>query len=440
MDVLTQALQFFLSLSILIVLHEMGHFIPAKLFKTKVEKFYLFFDPWFSLFKVKRGETEYGIGWLPLGGYVKISGMIDESMDKEQMKLPPQPWEFRSKPAWQRLIIMCGGVTVNVILGILIYAMVLFVWGEEYLPAKNVKYGVSCDSIGYKMGIKDGDKVLSVDNKPVESISKVWMDVIMDDAKSIQVDRDGQKMDIPVSKDNISEIMQSKGSLIEPRFPCEVKELTPGKPAAKSLMKVGDRIVAINNIPTPYRNDVTKVLLNNKSKEVNLTLYRGNDTVRTKCGVTEDGMLGIALQTDLSKYFTTEVKHYGFFASFPAGIHKAKQTIDDYIKQFKVIFTVKGAAKEVGGFLSIGKAYSKTWDWERFWGFTAFLSIVLAFMNILPIPALDGGHVMFLLYEVITRRKPNEKVMEYAQYAGMFLLLGLLLFANGNDVVRLFSK
>jgi regulator of sigma E protease len=441
MDVLTQAAQFILSLSILIVLHEMGHFIPAKLFKTKVEKFYLFFDPWFSLFKVKRGETEYGIGWLPLGGYVKISGMIDESMDKEQMKLPPQPWEFRSKPAWQRLIIMCGGVAVNVILGVLIYAMVLFVWGEEYLPAKNVKYGVSCDSIGYKMGIKDGDKILSVGNKPVENIHKVWMDIVMDDAKSIQVERDGKPVDIAVTPDNVSEIMQSKGSLIEPRFPFQVKGISAGKPASKADIKVGDRVIEVNKIPTPFHNDVTKILQSNKKKDVEFTIIRGGkDTVHSKCGVTEEGFIGIELETELNKFFTTEVKHYNFFASFPAGIHKAKQTFDDYLKQFKVIFTVKGAAKEVGGFISIGKAYSKTWDWERFWTFTGFLSIVLAFMNILPIPALDGGHVMFLLYEVITRRKPNEKVMEYAQYLGMFLLLGLLLYANGNDVVRLFSS
>ncbi len=439
MEVLTQALQFILSLSILIVLHEMGHFIPAKLFKTRVEKFYLFFDPWFSLFKYKKGDTEYGIGWLPLGGYVKISGMIDESMDKEQMKLPPQDWEFRSKPAWQRLIIMCGGVTVNVILGILIYAMVLFGWGDKYLPAKNATYGVSCDSLALKMGLKDGDKILSVDNAPVETIEKVFGAVLINKAKTIQAERDGQKVEIPVTDDNLSEMLKNKNRLVEPRFPMDVLSVASGKPAAKAGIKVNDRVVAVNNIPTPFRMDVTKVLQQNKGKTINFDVLRGKDTVKTKVEVSDAGMIGIGVNQDPSKYFEMQTVHYTFLESFPAGIHKAGETFDNYIKQFKVIFTVKGAASEIGGFMSIGKAYSTSWDWQSFWMFTAFLSIVLAIMNILPIPALDGGHVMFLLYEVITRRKPNEKFMEYAQYVGMFLLLGLLLFANGNDIVRLFK-
>ncbi len=439
MEVLTQAAQFILSLSILIVLHEMGHFIPAKLFKTRVEKFYLFFDPWFSLFKFKKGETEYGIGWLPLGGYVKISGMIDESMDKEQMKLPPQDWEFRSKPAWQRLIIMCGGVTVNVILGILIYAMVLFGWGSQTLPPQNATYGVSCDSLALKMGLRDGDKIVSVDKIPVTSIERVFGDVLINKAKSIQVERDGQPVNITVTEENLSEMIATKLHLVEPRFPMDVISVTSGKPAAEAGIKVGDRVVSVNDVATPYRMDVTKELQKNKGKKINFSVVRVKDTVKTHLQVSETGMIGIGVNLDLSKYFTLETVHYSFFESFPAGIHKAGETFDNYIKQFKVIFTVKGAASEIGGFVSIGKAYSPTWDWQSFWSFTAFLSIVLAIMNILPIPALDGGHVMFLLYEVITKRKPNEKFMEYAQYAGMFLLLGLLLFANGNDIVRLFK-
>ena len=439
MGALTQAAQFILSLSILIVLHELGHFIPAKLFKTRIEKFYLFFDPWFSLSKFKKGDTEYGIGWLPLGGYVKISGMIDESMDKEQMKLPSQPWEFRSKPAWQRLIVMLGGVTVNAILGILIYSMVLFAWGEEFLPTKNVTHGVAVDTLAYQMGLRDGDMILSVDNKPVESINKVAYDVLINKAKSIQAERSGQKVEIAVTEDDLSDMIKHKYTLVEPRFPFDVDTVLAGKPAAVAGIKKGDKIIAVNNISTPYFQDVVKILKNNPNLSVDIMLLRNNDSIRTKATVTEEGKLGLG-QKSLDNYFTLETKQYGFLASFPAGVHKAYQTFDDYIKQFKVIFTVKDAHKELGGFMAIGKAYSTSWDWQRFWGFTAFLSIVLAIMNVLPIPALDGGHVVFLLYEVITGRKPNEKVMEYAQYAGMISLLALLLYANGNDVVRLFSR
>ncbi|MBL0327881.1 MAG: RIP metalloprotease RseP [Bacteroidetes bacterium] len=433
---LVQVAQFILSLSILIVLHELGHFIPARIFKTRVEKFYLFFDPYFSLFKVKKGDTEYGIGWLPLGGYVKISGMIDESMDKEQMKLPPQDWEFRSKPAWQRLIIMVGGVTVNVILGVLIYAMVLFAWGEEYLPTENVKYGIACDSLALKMGLKDGDKILAVGNKPVESFSRITGEIVLGQVKTIQVERDGQKMDINVTDDNISEmIKRNKSPLIAPRIPCFIDSLIPGLPAEKMHLKKGDQIVAINNKPTPFYNDVTSIIKSNVYTVANIEVLRGSDTVLIRTPINGDGQIGF-YPTPINKFLTLDTINYTFFEAFPAGIAKAKKTFVDYIKQFSVIFTVKDAHKQLGGFGTIASAYSKEWDWENFWGFTAFLSIALAIMNILPIPALDGGHVMFLLYEVITRRKPNEKFMEYAQYVGMFLLLALLLYANGNDIYR----
>lgn len=434
-----QAIQFILSLSILVVLHELGHFIPAKYFKTKVEKFYLFFDPWFSLFKIKRGETEYGIGWLPLGGYVKIAGMIDESMDKEQMKLPPQPWEFRAKPAWQRLIIMCGGVTVNVILGVLIYAMVLFTWGEEYLPTKNATYGIACDSVALNMGFRDGDKILSVDNKEVENFNKIPLEIILNKAQSVQVERDGQKMDVPIKEEYFSELMKGKSSLFEPRMPCEVDSVIPGMAAAKGGLQKGDKIISIDNSPTAYYQNVVRVLQLNKEKEVEVKVNRNNDTVPLKINVSAEGKLGF-LNKGADQYFQLSTRSYGFFESFPAGIHKGSESMSLYLKQMKLVFTTKDAHKSIGGFITLGKAYSATWDWQRFWAFTAFLSIVLAIMNILPIPALDGGHVMFLLYEVVTRRKPNEKVMEYAQYAGMILLLALMLYSNGNDVMRLFSK
>ncbi|HEY0029721.1 MAG TPA: RIP metalloprotease RseP [Bacteroidia bacterium] len=440
MGVLTQVTQFILSLSILIVLHELGHFIPARLFKTRVEKFYLFFDPWFSLFKIKKGDTEYGIGWLPLGGYVKISGMIDESMDKEQMKLPPQDWEFRSKPAWQRLIIMVGGVTVNAILGILIYAMVLFTWGEVTLQKENIKHGIACDSLALKMGLRDGDKLMGIDNREISNFYRVQGDIILDDAKSIQVMRDGKRVDVPVTKDNISQmIKRSKSPFIVPRFPCVVESVLPGQPAEKVGFKKGDQLIAVNNKPTRFFNEVTAELRKTPYTVATIAVRRNDDTISFRTPVNGDGAIGFQT-VSMSKFLKHDTIHYTFTESFPAGIAKAKRTFNDYIKQFAVIFTVKDAHQQLGGFGTIASAYSTSWDWQGFWAFTAFLSIVLAIMNILPIPALDGGHVMFLLYEIITRRKPNEKFMEYAQYAGMLLLLALLLYANGNDIVKAFFK
>ena len=436
-----QALQFILSLSILIILHELGHFIPAKLFKTKVEKFYLFFDPWFSLFKFKRGETEYGIGWLPLGGYVKISGMIDESMDKEQMKLPPEPWEFRSKPAWQRLIIMVGGVTVNIILGILIYSMTLFVWGEEYLPTKNVKYGIGCDSSAIKMGLKDGDKILSVNNKEVENFQKIAFEIILNKGHNIQIERAGQKQEIGITEDAVSSIIKAEGAFISPRIPTTtIDSVIQEMPADKAGLKKGDIVLMANSDTTHYFNELQRAIKGNASKKLDLLILRGKDTLNLSPIVADDGTIGISAPNNSQKFFELETINYGFFESFPAGFGKTVDISKNYIKQLKIIFTVNNAYKSVGGFMSIGKQYSKTWDWERFWNFTGLLSIILAIMNILPIPALDGGHVMFLLYEIITRRKPNEKVMEYAQYAGMLLLLALLLYANGNDIFKHFFK
>jgi regulator of sigma E protease len=433
MDVLIQVLQFLLSLSILIVLHELGHFIPAKLFKTRVEKFYLFFDPWFSLFKFKKGETEYGIGWLPLGGYVKISGMVDESMDKEQMKLPPQPWEFRSKPAWQRLIIMIGGVTVNVILGILIYAMIFNVWGKEYLPTENVKYGIAVDSVGYKIGLRNGDKILSVDNRNVASFNRLPLEIILEKAKTIQVERDGKKLDVPVAEDDLSRIIKAKKSFITPRLLAIVDTVIPNTPAEKAGLRKNDRLIGIDTVSITYFNDFIGVISKMKSKDIQLKVLRNNDTLVLPAKTTEQGTLGFAIKID---QFEIRKEEYTLLEAFPAGIKEGYETILMQIKQFSVIFTVKDAHQSVGGFWTMIKVQDTDWNWRQFWHFTALISIALAFMNILPIPALDGGHVMFLLYEVITGRKPNEKFLEYAQYVGMFLLLALLLYANGNDIFR----
>lgn len=430
-----QAAQLILSLSILVVLHELGHFIPARLFKTRVEKFYLFFDPWFSLFKFKKGDTEYGIGWLPLGGYVKISGMIDESMDKEQLKKPAEDWEFRSKPAWQRLIIMLGGVTVNAILGVIIYAMVLFVWGQEYVPTEGVKYGIHADSLAREIGLRDGDKILSVDNRQVDKFNYIVLEIILNNARSIQVERNGEQLSIPIPEELIGKLIKNQKTLIEPAFLPIVQEVIAGTPATAAGMQENDRILALNETPTPFFHDVVKFLQAHKNEPVRIMVLRSNDTLTLpEVTVSEKGTIGFVVQ-DISKQLDIKTEKYGLLEAFPAGAKKGYETFDSYIKQMKLI---SKSPESVGGFISIGKQFGSEWDWQRFWLFTAFLSIVLAIMNLLPIPALDGGHVMFLTYEMITGRKPHEKVMEYAQIAGMILLLSLLLYANGNDVLKLF--
>lgn len=439
MEILIKASQLILSLSILILLHELGHFIPAKLFKTKVDKFYLFFDPWFSLFKFKRGETEYGIGWLPLGGYVKIAGMIDESMDKEQLKQPPQPWEFRSKPAWQRLIIMIGGVTVNLILGILIYASILFYYGEEFLATKDLTYGISCDSLALQTGFKEGDKIISVDGKQIENFSKIIPEIIINSAQKVTVERDGQKVDVIINSSVIKNLIKKESEFISPRFPFEAGGFINNSVAKKAGIKKGDKLVAINGKPTPFYSDFRNELKQYKSKDATVTLIRNGKKIDVAVKVPAEGKLGI-FANDPSKYFKVSKVNYSFMEAIPAGINKGFKTMNDYIKQFNLIFDseIKGY-ESIGGFITFGKVFSPVWDWYKFWNLTAFFSIVLAFMNILPIPALDGGHVLFLLYEIITKRKPSEKFLEYAQTAGMIILFSLLIYANGNDILKLFK-
>jgi regulator of sigma E protease len=439
MEILIKALQLILSLSILVIFHEFGHFIAAKAFGTRVEKFYLFFDPWFSLFKFKRGETEYGVGWLPLGGYVKISGMIDESMDKEQMKLPPQPWEFRSKPTWQRLIIMLGGVTVNLLLAIGIYILMLFAWGEQYLPTSEVKFGITVDSLGAQMGLHNGDKILSVDGQKVEDFFKIPSKIILDDAKTIQVERNGQETDVQVPTGFISKMLKQKSAdFIYFRIPFEVAGFSKNSPAKDAGCIEGDRIIGLNGQPTLYFDEFKTAIAKFKSQNVNIALLRNSDTLRINVKVTDEGMIGVTPKGP-DAYFKFSEKQYTFLAAIPAGTVKAYKSVGNYLKQLKLLFSPKVKAYEsVGGFIAIGNIFPSVWHWESFWGLTAFLSIMLAILNVLPIPALDGGHVMFLLYEMITRRKPSDKFLEYAQIVGMILLLSLLVFANGNDIIKLF--
>lgn len=440
MDVLIKILQLLLSLSILVIFHEFGHFISAKIFKTRVEKFYLFFNPWFSLFKFKKGETEYGMGWLPLGGYVKISGMIDESMDKEQMKLPPQPYEFRSKPAWQRLIIMLGGVSVNILLAVAIYVVMLAYWGEEYLPTTEAnKYGVVCDSMALEMGLKDGDKFLAIDHEPVEDFFRIPITLILDEAQTVQIERDGEKMDIQIPPGFIGKLVKQKSpDFLFIRFPFEVGKINDKSPAKKGGMMVDDKIIGLNDRYLPYYDQFSNYLQNFKNQNVTVKVLRGTDTIDLNIDVPEEGAIGIASKS-ITNYFTFAEKKYNLISAVPAGFEKAYKGIGDYLKQLKLLFSPEVKAYEsVGGFITIGSIFPSTWDWENFWRLTAFLSIMLAILNVLPIPALDGGHVMFLLYEIIARRKPSDKFMEYAQVVGMIILFGLLIFANGNDIIKLF--
>ena len=443
MTILIKILQFIMSLSILVVIHEFGHFTVAKLFKTRVEKFYLFFDPWFSLFKFKKGETEYGIGWLPLGGYVKISGMIDESMDKEQMKLPPQPWEFRSKTSWQRLLIMTGGVIFNFISAMLIFIFVLFAWGETYLPTANVKYGIVTDSVGYAIGLRNGDKIITIDNKHVENFHELISDIVLNSRKTIQVERDGAPLNIDIPSEYIPKLLKGKGQIDTriPFGPYVIESVGKNTPAKIAGVLPKDQLTGIDDIKFTYYDEFQKYLYNHKQHQVVLNLVRNGENQNISVTPDSLGILGIGRSVVLSQIFDLRTVKYGFLKSIPAGIDKGLKTISDYLKQFKLIFSrhTKGY-ESLGGFITIGSIFPGVWDWQRFWDLTAFLSIILAVMNILPIPALDGGHVLFLLFEVITGKKPSDKFLEYAQIAGMILLVALLLYANGNDVLRMIRK
>ena len=435
-----KALQLILSLSLLVLVHEFGHFIFARLFKVRVEKFYLFFDPWFSLFKFKpkNSDTEYGIGWLPLGGYCKISGMIDESMDKEQMAQPAQPYEFRSKPAGQRLMIMVGGVLFNFILALFIYSMVLFAWGDTYLPLKNVKQGMDFSETFINVGFRDGDILLRADDEELERYNEDCLRKVVE-AHNVTVLRDGVETVIPIPGDMMQRVLRDKQGFAAYRFPMVVKSLSADDmPAAQAGMQPGDSIVSINDVPVVTYYEAAAMLAENKSKEITLGYYRDGELRSASLVPDSLGRIGVGacLPTDL---YQTETRTYGFLASFPAGVKLGINTLKGYVSDMQYVFTKEGASS-LGGFATIGSIFPDTWNWRAFWMQTAFLSIILAFMNILPIPALDGGHVMFLLYEVIARRKPSDKFLEYAQMAGMAILFALLLYANGNDLFRFVFK
>jgi len=442
MDYVVMGGQLMLSLSILIVLHELGHFLPAKWFGTRVEKFYLFFDPWFSLFKVKKGETEYGIGWLPLGGYVKISGMIDESFDTEQMKSEPQPWEFRSKPAWQRLIIMLGGVTVNFLLGFFIFGMVLWIYGEEYLPNENVKYGIYADSLGQELGLRNGDHIVSVGGQPFEKFNDrvVVREIIFNNADRLTVRRDGREVELPIDEKFIGVLTSYDNKdkrLFLARYPFVVGLVKEGMPADEAGILVEDQIIGLNGEPTPYFDSFFEKIQQHKNELVDIRLVREKrDTLQLSLTTTEKGTIGVS-PYNAGYFFDTERQEYTLWQALPAGTAKGWQFLTDQIKAFGQMFRGKiDPSESLGGFGSIGRMFGGVWQWERFWTMTAILSLILAFMNLLPIPALDGGHVMFLLYEVVTGRKPSDKFMEYATLVGFIIVIALVLYANGLDILR----
>ncbi|MDA1144334.1 MAG: RIP metalloprotease RseP [Bacteroidetes bacterium] len=446
-----QAIQFFISLSLLIVLHELGHFIPAKLFKTRVEKFYLFFDVKFSLFKKKIGETEYGIGWLPLGGYVKISGMIDESMDTEAMKQDPQPWEFRSKPAWQRLIIMLGGVTVNFVLAVIIFIGMAFSYGEQYIPNESVKdgYQVTDAEIGAKLGIQTGDRILAVDGNPLKSFRGIFLEIV--NGNTITIEREGAVQEVEIPIDFIETLLDNPDRMrfLDMRQPFVVSGHDPDHIVNPEVdFQAMDQVLSINGETAFYLDQAKDILARNKGQEVSLLVERANGSQTILMAqVNDSATLGVSLQSLTMQQFVDkglmeiETKSYSLIESIPVGIERGVTTLGSYVKQLKKIFNPEtGAYKGVGGFAAIGGLFPDFWDWQAFWGTTALLSVILAFMNILPIPALDGGHVLFLLYEMISGRKPSDKFLEYAQMVGFFILMGLLLFANGNDLYKLIFK
>ncbi len=431
--------QFILSFSILVILHELGHFLPARWFKCRVEKFYLFFNPWFSLWKKKIGDTEYGLGWVPFGGYVKISGMIDESMDKEQLKLPAQPYEFRAKKAWQRLIIMLGGVIVNIILAIVIFIGIMWHWGETYVPTKNLKYGVFADSLGTKIGLQDGDKIIAVAGFPVERVGTVGAEIIMKQAANITIDRNGETKKLNIPEGFIGQLNKNKlGGFSYVRYPLVIDSVLKTN---KSNILKGDTLIEFDGHTVRYSTDLQKIA-EPKNKSVAAKFLRnGIDTITTEIVYDAKGTSNFSF-IPMGIVLGEEHIAYSFFEAIPAGWNRCWKTLDKYVQNLKLLFTSKElkAKDSLGSVVSIANTFGSIWDWQSFWTLTAIFSIILAFMNVLPIPALDGGHALFTLVEMITGRKPSDKFMEYAQTVGMFLLIGLMVYALGLDFWRIFTN
>lgn len=437
--ILIKALQFFASLSLLVMIHEFGHYITARIFKIRVEKFYIFFNPWFSLYKRKIGETEYGIGWLPLGGYVSLAGMIDESMDLEQMKLEPQPWEFRTKPAWQRLIVMLAGITMNVLLAMGIYSAMLYTWGENYYHNDDMVYGYTFNEAGESLGFVDGDKIISIDGEAIGNVREIDKKLIIaDDNRSVVVERGGEQVTLTLPLEELV-AMRENGSIIgfyQPIIPFVIEEVVMDS-AKDSGLLANDEIIAIDDTHVDDFFAGKELLAKAAGRNAEIDIVRNaTDTLRLTAPINAEGQIGVNV-----KMIAPRSVEYGLFESIPAGIRRTGSEIASYWDQLKMIVNPKTKSyKEVGGFIAIGNIFPSEWNWQSFWSLTAFLSVILAIMNILPIPGLDGGHALFTLWEIITRRKPSDKFLEVMQYIGLGLLLLLLVYANGSDIVKLFIK
>lgn len=430
-----------MSLSLLVGIHEFGHFIMARVFKIRVEKFYIFFDPWFSLFKWKRGETEYGVGWLPLGGYVKIAGMIDESMDLEQMKAPVQPWEFRAKPAWQRFLVMIAGVVMNVLMALIIYTGIRYTHGESYLANDDIKWGYEFNEAGKKLGFADGDKIVAIDGEKVVDVAEIRSKLLLtEEGRTVEIIRDGQSQNLEISFEALLDMRRNRGfeDLYVPRIPFIVDSISFAS-AATAGLQVGDEVVVFNGQQNLGATQISSLLKEEyKNDTVNLVVTRAGERVELSVPVNEEGRIGVVMKGDV---FQPRTKTYNLLQAIPAGVKLVGETIADYWEQLKLIFQPKTKMyEELGGFISIGQIFPSQWDWLRFWSMTAFLSIMLAVLNILPIPGLDGGHALFTLWEMITGRKASDKFLEVMQYIGFIILLALVIYANGNDIYKLFVK
>ncbi|MBO5044318.1 MAG: RIP metalloprotease RseP [Alistipes sp.] len=440
MEILIKVLQFFMSLSLLVAIHEFGHFIMARVFKIRVEKFYIFFDPWFSLFKWKRGDTEYGVGWLPLGGYVKIAGMIDESMDLEQMQAPVQPYEFRAKPAWQRFMVMIAGVVMNILMAMMIYTGIRYVYGESYMANEDVKWGYVFNESAERMGFRDGDKFVSIDGEAIDDINEVRSKLLLTkEDRHVVVDRDGEQVAFTIPFEQLLEMRRNREyeDLYLLRMPFFIDSLASPS-AIESGLKVGDQVVALNGEKAIGAQEITELLQQHKSDTVALTVMRGGVANELNVPINAEGKIGVMFKGDV---FQPRTRTFTFFEAIPAGVGLAFDTVAEYWQQLKLIFQPKTKMyEELGGFIAIGNIFPSEWDWLRFWTMTAFLSVILAVMNILPIPGLDGGHALFTLWEMITGRKPSDKFLEVMQYVGFAILFALLIYANGNDIYRLFTK
>lgn len=443
MDILVKIIQFFLCFTILVGIHELGHYIMARAFKIRVDKFYIFFDLGFSLFKFRRGHTEYGLGWLPLGGYCKIAGMIDESMDKEYQKQPPQPWEFRSKPAWKRFLVMIAGVVMNVVLAVAIYIGVCYTWGDAYFSNEDAKWGYNFNEAGHSLGFRDGDRLVSIDGEAVEN-PMVFLNslLITEGDRRVVVERDGEQVELTLPLAELIAMRQNKGyeKLLVQRMPFLIDSVVA--PTAAQLLK-GDEIVAIESRRTADRyekmdyRDYRSYLQLHAGDTVQLTVLRDGGTLELPVPVSAEGTIGVIVQNP----YTLRTQTYTFWESIPAGFRRAGDMISSYWEQLKMIVQPKTKMyEELGGFIAIGSIFPSSWDWQDFWLKTAFLSIILAVMNILPIPGLDGGHAIFTFWEMVTGRKVSDKVLEGAQYVGLIIILFLLLYANGNDIYRFFIK